>query len=123
MHKAIRRDVTINGICKAVMKHRELRGLTSASKSSRGLGKGHGFSKTIGSSRRANWKRRQLLRFQLKKIIIFLLKFVVFFHICDRVVHFKINTSSFYVIILRKRRTKRRRFLEILDIQIFKTKR
>ena len=40
------------------MKHRELRGLTSAGKSSRGLGKGHKFSKTKGGSTHASWKRR-----------------------------------------------------------------
>lgn len=66
-HKAIRRDAKINWICDSVMKHRELRGLTSAGKSSRGLGKGHGYSKTIGSSRRANWKRRQQLQLHRKR--------------------------------------------------------
>lgn len=50
-HNVIRRDPKINWICKAVMKHRELRGLTSATKSSRGLGKGHNYSQTIGGSR------------------------------------------------------------------------
>ena len=35
-HKAIRRDPKINWMCKAVQKHRELRGLTAAGKSSRG---------------------------------------------------------------------------------------
>jgi len=67
MHTAIRRDPKINWICKSVMKHRELRGLTSAGKSSRGMGKGHGYSKTIGSSRRQNWKRRQLLQLHRKR--------------------------------------------------------
>ena len=43
------------------MKHRELRGLTSAGKKSRGLGKGHRFAKTIGGSARASWKRRNTL--------------------------------------------------------------
>ena len=66
-HKAIRRDPKINWLCKSVMKHRELRGLTSAGKSSRGIGKGHGFSKTIGGSRRANWKRRQLVQLHRKR--------------------------------------------------------
>lgn len=56
-HKAIRRDPKINWMCKAVMKHREMRGLTSAGRKSRGLGKGHNFTKTIGGSRRACWKR------------------------------------------------------------------
>lgn len=40
-HKAIRRDARINWIAKAVHKRRESRGLTSAGKSNRGLGKGH----------------------------------------------------------------------------------
>jgi large subunit ribosomal protein L15e len=66
-HKAIRRDPKINWICKSVMKHRELRGQTSSGKSSRGLGKGHGYSKTSGGSRRANWKRRQLLQLHRKR--------------------------------------------------------
>jgi len=57
-HKAIRRDPDIQWIVKGVHKHREMRGLTSANRKSRGLGKGHGYSKTIGGSRRANWKRR-----------------------------------------------------------------
>jgi len=59
MHKTIRTDANTNWICKSVMKHRELRGLTSAGKRSRGLGKGHGYSKTIGGSISANWKSRQ----------------------------------------------------------------
>ena len=36
-HKAIRRDPKINWICGNVQKHRELRGLTTAGKSSRGM--------------------------------------------------------------------------------------
>uniref|UniRef100_A0AAQ4QL56 Ribosomal protein L15 n=1 Tax=Gasterosteus aculeatus aculeatus TaxID=481459 RepID=A0AAQ4QL56_GASAC len=43
-------------------KHREMRGLTSAGKKSRGLGKGHKFHLTIGGSRRAAWKRRNTLQ-------------------------------------------------------------
>ncbi len=66
-HKTIRQDAKINWICNSVMKHRELRGLTSAGKKSRGLGKGHGYSKTIGGSSRANWKRRQLLQLHRKR--------------------------------------------------------
>ncbi|KAH8035880.1 hypothetical protein HPB51_010632 [Rhipicephalus microplus] len=57
-HKAIRRDPKANWICQAVHKHRELRGLTSAGRKSRGLGKGHRYTKTVGGSRRACWKRR-----------------------------------------------------------------
>jgi large subunit ribosomal protein L15e len=60
-HKAIRRDPRLNWICKPTMKHRELRGLTSAGRKSRGIGKGHLFNKTIGGSRRGNWKRRNTL--------------------------------------------------------------
>jgi len=57
-HKAIRHDPDSQWIVNPVHKHREMRGLTSANRKSRGLGKGHGYSKTIGGSRRANWKRR-----------------------------------------------------------------
>merc|ERR1712122_317312 len=57
-HKAIRRDPSVQWITKPVMKHRELRGLTSSGKSSRGLGKGHKFSKTKGGSTHASWLRR-----------------------------------------------------------------
>ena len=60
-HNAIRNDPKINWICKPVMKHRELRGITSTGKKSRGLRyKGHKASKTR-PSRRANWRRRQTL--------------------------------------------------------------
>jgi len=55
--KTIRRDPKVNWMCEPVHKHRELRGLTSAGKKSRGLGHGHGFHKTIGGSRHAAWKR------------------------------------------------------------------
>lgn len=67
MCKVIRNDPRINWICKAVMKHRECRGLTSATKSSRGIGKGHRYNKTIGGSRKACWKRNNtvsLLRYR-----------------------------------------------------------
>lgn len=60
-HKAIRIDPRINWICKNTMKHRELRGLTSAGRKSRGLGKGHLYNKTIGGSLRGSWKRRNTL--------------------------------------------------------------
>lgn len=60
-HAAIRRDPHINWIVKPTMKHREMRGLTSAGRKSRGIGKGHRFNKTIGGSRRASWKRRNTL--------------------------------------------------------------
>lgn len=60
-HKAIRRDPRINWICKPVHKHRELRALTSAGRKNRGLGKGHKYNKSIGGSRRASWKRRNII--------------------------------------------------------------
>lgn len=66
-HNAIRRDPKINWICKAVQKHRELRGLTSAGKSSRGLGKGYRYTQTIGGSRRAAWRRRNRLHLRRKR--------------------------------------------------------
>ncbi|KOB74956.1 Ribosomal protein L15 [Operophtera brumata] len=66
-HKAIRRDPKINWIVNAVHKHREMRGLTSAGRSSRGLGKGHRFSQTKGGSRRACWIRRNTLQLRRKR--------------------------------------------------------
>lgn len=60
-HKAIRRDARIQWITKAVHKHRESRGLTAAGRKNRGVGKGHGFNKVIGSGRRGNWKRRNTI--------------------------------------------------------------
>jgi len=60
-HSAIRRNPDTRWICNPVHKHRELRGLTSAGKKSRGLGKGHLYKQTIGGSRRAAWKRRNTL--------------------------------------------------------------
>merc|ERR1712216_632445 len=60
-HKCIRNDPRINWICAPVMKHRELRGITSAGRANRGLrSKGHGSNKRRPSTR-ANWKRRQQL--------------------------------------------------------------
>lgn len=67
-HKAIRRDPKINWITRSVHKHRELRGLTSAGKKHRGMnGRGHGYTKVVGGSRRANWKRRNTLQMQRKR--------------------------------------------------------
>ncbi|KAL7054143.1 hypothetical protein AAHC03_010309 [Spirometra sp. Aus1] len=66
-HPAIRRDPAIRWICKANQKHREDRGLTSATHKSRGLGKGHKFHKTIGGSRRAAWKRNNLIKMHRKR--------------------------------------------------------
>lgn len=60
-HKAIRRDPRINWICRSVMKHREMRGLTGAGRKSRGLvGKGSRNTKTR-PSRSAFWKKNNSL--------------------------------------------------------------
>ncbi|KAG6423879.1 hypothetical protein SASPL_114284 [Salvia splendens] len=60
-HTTIRNDPRINWICNPVHKHRELRGLTSAGKKYRGLrGRGHLHHKAR-PSRRATWKRNQIL--------------------------------------------------------------
>ncbi|KAB0800525.1 hypothetical protein PPYR_06265 [Photinus pyralis] len=66
-HNTIRRDPKINWIVDPVHKHRELRGKTSSGKSSRGLGKGHRYSQTIGGSRRAAWRRRNSLQLRRKR--------------------------------------------------------
>jgi len=66
-HKTIRRDASINWICAAKKKHREMRGLTSATKKSRGLGKGHSYTKTIGGSRRAAVKRVNTIEMHRKR--------------------------------------------------------
>ena len=65
--QAVRNDPKVNWLCNAVQKHRELRGKTSAGKSSRGLGKGHRFSQTIGGSRKAAWLRRNSLSLRRKR--------------------------------------------------------
>merc|ERR1711908_99803 len=59
-HGAIRGDPRINWICAPSMKHRELRGVTSAGRMNRGMSKNHGANKRKPSMR-ANWKRRQQL--------------------------------------------------------------
>uniref|UniRef100_A0A8C5XMT7 Ribosomal protein L15 n=1 Tax=Microcebus murinus TaxID=30608 RepID=A0A8C5XMT7_MICMU len=61
-HKAIRTNPDTQWITKPVHKHREMRGLTSAGRKSRGLGKGHKFHHTIGGSRCAAWRRRNTLQ-------------------------------------------------------------
>ena len=58
-HKTVRNDPSINYICKSRMKHREARGLTSAGRKSRGIGKGHGY--VNGGSQKAQWLRRNTL--------------------------------------------------------------
>merc|ERR1712176_778376 len=45
-HKAVARDPKVNWMCAPVQKHRELRGLTTAGKKSRGIGKGVRFNQT-----------------------------------------------------------------------------
>ncbi len=61
-HKAIRRDPRVNWIVNPTHKHRELRGLTSSGRSSRGLRKrGHRAHNIIGSSAYGSWKRRNTL--------------------------------------------------------------
>ncbi len=58
---ALTQDARINWICNPVHKHRELRGLTSAGKSYRGLRqKGH-LNTKLRPSRRASYKRRNAL--------------------------------------------------------------
>ncbi|KAL6120645.1 hypothetical protein NUSPORA_02588 [Nucleospora cyclopteri] len=58
---SIRNDYKINWICNAVHKHREMRGLTSAGKKARGLGKGIKHNNTKGGSVKAAWRNRNTL--------------------------------------------------------------
>merc|ERR1712061_433092 len=61
-HKVIRDDPRINWICKPVMKHRELRGLTAAGRKARGmLAKGKRATK-LRPSYKGSYKRRNLMR-------------------------------------------------------------
>ncbi|CBY23095.1 unnamed protein product [Oikopleura dioica] len=66
-HNAIRNNAKLQWITKSVHKHREMRGLTSAGKHSRGVGKGHKYANTIGGSTHAAWKRRNTLRLRRKR--------------------------------------------------------
>jgi large subunit ribosomal protein L15e len=59
-HNAIRNNPKHQWITEGVQKHRELRGLTSQGKRSRGVGKGMRF-KSTGGSIHASWKRRNTL--------------------------------------------------------------
>merc|ERR1711968_190290 len=60
-HPAIRMDPRMNWLCSAKMKHREMRGLTSAGTKGRGMRKkGHRAMKTR-PSRRATWKKQNTL--------------------------------------------------------------
>merc|ERR1711904_713772 len=66
-HKAIRDDPRINRICKPVMKHRELRGLTAAGRKARGMKvTGKGASK-IRPSKHAVWKRHQKVQLRRRR--------------------------------------------------------
>uniref|UniRef100_A0A8C2S312 Ribosomal protein L15 n=1 Tax=Capra hircus TaxID=9925 RepID=A0A8C2S312_CAPHI len=62
LHKAIRRNPDTQRITKAVHERREMQGLTSAGRKSRGLGKGHKCHRTVCGSRRAAWRRRSTLQ-------------------------------------------------------------
>ncbi|KAH8926020.1 60S ribosomal protein L15-B, partial [Atractiella rhizophila] len=53
-HKAVRRDAKINWICDPVHKRRETRGLTSAGRQNRGIGKGHRHNH---QPKNATWRR------------------------------------------------------------------
>merc|ERR1719453_2766758 len=59
-HNAIRNDPRINWICNPVHKHREMRGLTSAGKISRGLGKGTKYNRLKPSRRAADNAREKV---------------------------------------------------------------
>lgn len=67
MVENIRRDSRLNWLCSNKKKHRECRGLTPATRKSRGLGRGRKYNKTIGGSRSAYWRRQNtvsLLRYR-----------------------------------------------------------
>ncbi|CAG5096733.1 Oidioi.mRNA.OKI2018_I69.XSR.g14754.t1.cds [Oikopleura dioica] len=66
-HNAVRNNPKLQWITAPVQKHREMRGLTSAGKRSRGVGKGHKFTNSIGGSTHAAWKRRNTLRLRRKR--------------------------------------------------------
>merc|ERR1712083_638460 len=57
-HKVIRDDPRINWLCRPVHKHREIRGLTTAGKKSRGLQQRGNKDNKVRPSRTASWKRR-----------------------------------------------------------------
>mmetsp|Transcript_75509 Transcript_75509/g.175058 ORF Transcript_75509/g.175058 Transcript_75509/m.175058 type:complete len:205 (-) Transcript_75509:158-772(-) len=61
-HKVIRDDPRINWICKPTMKHREMRGLTSAGRKGRGLRKKGKRATKMRPSIRAAYKRHNLMR-------------------------------------------------------------
>uniref|UniRef100_A0A1I8BEF6 Ribosomal protein L15 n=1 Tax=Meloidogyne hapla TaxID=6305 RepID=A0A1I8BEF6_MELHA len=67
--QVIRRNPDTQWITKPVHKHREQRGLTSARRKSRGLGKGHHHPKSIGGSRRKCWKRRNTIDSRMFRLL------------------------------------------------------
>nr|ANC90248.1 ribosomal protein L15 [Cerebratulus lacteus] len=66
-HKAVRRCPDLQWICTSKSKHREMRGLTSAGRKSRGLGKGHSYNATKGGSRKAAWRRNNFQQMHRKR--------------------------------------------------------
>ena len=66
-HNVVRKDASLNWICKHTHKHREMRGKTSAGRKHRGLGRGFHFSQTNGGSRRARWLRHNSLSLRRKR--------------------------------------------------------
>eukprot|EP00811_Abedinium_folium_P010219 NODE_19453_length_842_cov_8.711888.p2 GENE.NODE_19453_length_842_cov_8.711888~~NODE_19453_length_842_cov_8.711888.p2 ORF type:complete len:205 (+),score=57.43 NODE_19453_length_842_cov_8.711888:99-713(+) len=60
-HTAVRCDPRINWICRPTMKHRELRGLTSAGKKARGLRAKGMHGKKVRPSKRASYVKRMKL--------------------------------------------------------------
>lgn len=66
-HNVVRKDGSLNWICKHTQKHREMRGKTSAGRKHRGLGRGFHFSQTKGGSRRARWLRHNSLSLRRKR--------------------------------------------------------
>jgi len=60
-HTAVKKDARLNWICAPTMKHRELRGLTSAGRKHRGLRKKGHLASKIRPSRRAVWKNNNTM--------------------------------------------------------------
>ncbi|CAK0802998.1 unnamed protein product, partial [Prorocentrum cordatum] len=62
MHKCVRDDPRLNWICKAVMKHRELRGLTAAGRKARGLLKKGKRASKLRPSYKGHYKKTNKMR-------------------------------------------------------------
>jgi large subunit ribosomal protein L15e len=58
-HTVIRNDPRLNWLCRAVMKHREMRGLTSAGRKARGMYKKGHHTNHVRPSKKQAWKRNQ----------------------------------------------------------------